>query len=62
MTSGFQRASELYQNRALYRSEMLLYSFLPCSVLALAAMIIIQVIPLFGTLTSFLTSIGGEGN
>jgi general secretion pathway protein F len=60
LTSGFQRAAELYQNRALYRSELLLYSFLPCSVLALASMIIIQVIPLVGTLTAFLTNISGE--
>jgi type II secretory pathway component PulF len=60
LTSGFQRAAELYQNRAVYRSELLLYSFLPCSVLALAAMIIIQIVPLVGTLTSFLTSISGD--
>ena len=40
LASGFQRAAELYQARALYRSEMLLYSALPCSILALAAMIV----------------------
>jgi general secretion pathway protein F len=60
LTTGFQRAAELYQNRARYRAELLLYSFLPCSVLALASMIIIQVIPLVGTLTAFLSNISGE--
>ena len=39
---------------------MLLYSFLPCSVLALASMIVIQIIPVVGTLTSFLTNISGD--
>jgi type II secretory pathway component PulF len=60
LASGFQRAAELYQARALYRSELLLYSALPCSILALAAMIAIQILPLFGTLTSFITSISGD--
>ncbi len=60
LSGGFQRAAELYHNRALYRSEMLLYSFLPCSVLALASMIVIQIIPVVGTLTSFLTNISGD--
>jgi len=62
LASGFQRAAELYQARALYRSELLLYSALPCSVLALAAMIAIQILPVFGTLTSFITSISGSGD
>jgi type II secretory pathway component PulF len=57
---GFQSAADLYQNRAIYRSEMLLYSILPCSVLALAAMIIIQIVPVVGTLTSFLNNISGN--
>ena len=60
LTSGFQRAAELYQARALYRSELLLYSALPCSVLALAAMIIVQILPVAGTLTSFLSWIGTD--
>ena len=60
LASGFQRAAELYQARALYRSELLLYSALPCSILALAAMIAIQILPVFGTLASFITSISGD--
>ena len=62
LASGFQRAAELYQARALYRSELLLYSALPCSILALAAMIAIQILPVFGTLTSFITSISGSAD
>jgi type II secretory pathway component PulF len=57
---GFQSAADLYQNRAIYRSEMLLYSILPCSVLMLASMIIIQIVPVVGTLTSFLNNISGN--
>jgi type II secretory pathway component PulF len=60
LTAGFHRAAEIFHSRALYRSELLLYSALPCSVLALAAMIAIQILPVFGTLTSFLSWIGGD--
>jgi type IV pilus assembly protein PilC len=45
LTAGFQRASELYQSRASYRTELLLYSALPCSVLALGLVIISQIEP-----------------
>jgi type IV pilus assembly protein PilC len=62
LTSGFQRAAELYQARALYRSEMFLYSVLPCSILALAMMIIVQIQPVFAVLISFLNAIGGGGD
>jgi type II secretory pathway component PulF len=60
LTAGFLRAAELYHHRAIYRSEMLLYSILPCSVLALASMILIQIIPVFSTLTTFLNNISGD--
>ena len=33
LPAGFQRAAEIYQSRASYRAETLLYSALPCSVL-----------------------------
>jgi len=58
LTAGFQRAAELYQARAMYRSELLLYSALPCAILGLAAMIIVQILPVAGTLTSFLSWLG----
>ena len=59
LTAGFQRAAELYQARALYRSELLLYSALPCSILVLASMVGVQILPVFFTLTSFLSWISG---
>jgi type II secretory pathway component PulF len=62
LTVGFQRAAEFYQARAIYRSELFLYSVLPCSVLALAAMIIIQILPVFATMIRFLNAIGGDGD
>ncbi len=60
LTAGFQRAAELYQARALYRTEMLLYSALPCSILALAFMIVSQISPVFSALSAFLQAIGGN--
>jgi type II secretory pathway component PulF len=60
LTSGFQRAAELYQGRAAYHTEMLLYSALPCSILALAAMIIAQIQPVFATLMEFIRSLGSD--
>ncbi len=58
LTAGFQRAAEIFQSRALYRSELLLYSALPCSILALAAMILSQIQPVFAALIAFLNAIG----
>ncbi|HXR04133.1 MAG TPA: type II secretion system F family protein [Verrucomicrobiae bacterium] len=58
LTAGFQRAAELFHARAVYRSELLLYSALPCSVLALAAMIIAQIQPVFTALIAFIKAIG----
>jgi len=60
LTAGFQKAAELFQARATYRSELLLYSALPCSILLLAAMIISQIQPVFGALMAFLRSLGGD--
>jgi type IV pilus assembly protein PilC len=60
LTSGFQRAAELYQGRAAYHTELLLYSALPCSVLALAAMIIAQIQPVFTTLMTFIHNLSGD--
>jgi type IV pilus assembly protein PilC len=61
LTSGFQRAAELYQGRAAYRTELLLYSALPCSILALATMIIAQIQPIFTTLMAFIHNLSGDG-
>jgi len=58
IAGGFQKAAEIYQSRANYRRELMLYSALPCSVLALGFMIILQVQPVFATLVRFMNMIG----
>jgi len=50
---GFQRAADAYRARANYRTEILLYAFLPTSVLVLGVMIIIQILPLLRSLFGF---------
>ena len=62
LTAGFRHAAELFHSRALYRSELLLYSALPCSILALAAMIMSQIQPVFAALVAFLNALGGSGD
>ncbi len=58
LAGGFERAAKLYEARAQYRAELLLYSALPCSILALAIMIISQIQPVFAGLIAFLNAIG----
>lgn len=58
--AGFQRAAEIYQSRANHRADLLLYSALPCSVLALGVLIIMQVQPIFFSLTQILNLLGSE--
>jgi type II secretory pathway component PulF len=62
LADGFRRASEIYQARALYRIELLLYSALPCSVLALGIMIFSQIQPVFLALTAFLKTLADMGS
>jgi type IV pilus assembly protein PilC len=61
LAAGFQRAAEIYQARAAYRADLLLYSALPCSVVFLGLMILTQVQPVFATLATFMKSIGDMG-
>ncbi len=58
---GFQRAADLYQGRAVYRTELLLYSALPCSILILSAMIVMQIQPVFSALMLFIGMMSGDG-
>jgi type IV pilus assembly protein PilC len=60
LTSGFQHAAGLFQSRALYRSELLLYSLIPCSILAIGAMLIAQYQPVFAVLMAFIRGISGD--
>lgn len=52
IAAGFQKAAELFQARAAYRTEMLLYGALPVSILFLGAMVFSQIQPLILALTS----------
>jgi type II secretory pathway component PulF len=58
LPAGFQRAAEIYQSRAAYRAETLLYSALPCAVLGLGLVIVSQIQPVLGAVTWFMNSIG----
>ncbi len=58
--AGFQHAAEIYQSRATHRADILLYSALPCSVLALGLVIIMQVQPVFLSLTRLMNSLGAD--
>jgi type II secretory pathway component PulF len=60
IAGGFQRAAELYQDRAKYRSELLLYSLLPCSILLLASMIVSQMQPVIAALASWLKMLSND--
>jgi type II secretory pathway component PulF len=60
LAAGFRRAADLYQSRAQFQTELLLYSALPLSILALAVMITSQIQPVFAALTSFLTALSGD--
>jgi len=63
LAAGFQRASEIYQARASYRTELLLYSALPCSVLVLGMVIISQIQPVLAVFIMFMnimSSMGGD--
>jgi type IV pilus assembly protein PilC len=61
LVSGFKRTAELYQARAIYRTEMFLYSALPCSIILIATLILSQIQPVFRSLTLFITALGGNG-
>jgi type II secretory pathway component PulF len=62
LAEGFQKAAEIYQSRANYSRELLLYSALPCSVLALGLVIMVQIQPVFATLIRFMNMIGDAGS
>jgi type II secretory pathway component PulF len=60
LPAGFQRAAEIYESRAGYRAETLLYSALPCSVLALGLVILSQIQPVVAAFISFMNTIGAS--
>ena len=58
LAAGFQRAGEVYYDRAMHRAEMLLYSVLPVSTLLLGAMIVAQLFPILYYLRQMLDVLG----
>jgi len=57
---GFQRAAEVYHERAVHRIEMFLYAALPASILALGFMILGQIWSIFRVLIHIIQTLGGE--
>jgi type II secretory pathway component PulF len=60
VASGFQKAAEIYQTRASYRIEIVLYGLLPVSILLLGQMVFWQVAPMVRSLTSLMNALGGN--
>ncbi|MCL4788743.1 MAG: type II secretion system F family protein [Verrucomicrobia bacterium] len=59
LTAGFQRAAEIYQSRAAYRTELALYAALPVAVLFLGAIILSEGYMLFSAFLVFVQFLGG---
>jgi type II secretory pathway component PulF len=62
MIAGFNRAAEIYHSRALYRTEVALFSVLPVASLFLGAIVISQaflVISMFLPLFVMVNNLGG---
>jgi len=58
LAAGFARAAEFYQARASYRTDLLLYSALPCAVMLLAVVILGQISPVAWAVVEFLRGVG----
>ena len=61
LTEGFKRAAEIYHSRALYRTEVALYTVLPLASLFLGAVVISQaflVIAMFLPMVAMLSWLG----
>jgi hypothetical protein len=56
---GFAQAAHVYYERALHRVETLLYAALPVSVLALAFLIVGQIVPMVHVFTGVMGALGG---
>jgi type II secretory pathway component PulF len=59
--AGFAQAARVYYERALHRVETLLYAALPISVLALALMIVGQILPMLHVFTRMMQTLGDMG-
>ena len=64
LVAGFNRAAEIYYSRAIYRTEVALYSVLPIASLFLGAVVLSQaflVISMFLPLISMISWMSGDG-
>ena len=57
LAAGFDRAWELYRARADYRTELLLYSAMPCAMLGLGVVIVSQIQPAVAMLVELINSL-----
>ena len=61
LAAGFEKAAEIYNGRAAYRIEMMLYGFLPVTVRLLGQVILWQVVPMvreMGKIMNLINSVG----
>jgi type IV pilus assembly protein PilC len=64
LAEGFKRAAEIYHSRAIYRTEVALYTVLPLASLFLGAVVISQaflVISMFLPMIAMLNNLSGNG-
>lgn len=65
LVAGFNRAAEIYHSRAIYRTEVALYSVLPIASLFLGVVVLSQaflVISMFLPLIAMITNLSGGGS
>ena len=60
VAAGFQKAAEIYEARASYRIEMVLYGALPVSILLLGQMVLWQAIPLVRSMSWMMNMLGSD--
>jgi type II secretory pathway component PulF len=60
VAAGFQKAAEIYQARASYRIEMVLYGALPVSILLLGQMVLWQAVPLVRSMVWMMNVLGSD--
>ena len=63
LAAGFNRAAEIYQARAFYRTEVALYSVLPVAAMFLGAVVLSQgflVISMFLPLIAMISNMSGN--
>jgi type II secretory pathway component PulF len=56
---GFRRAAEIYDARAKYRVEVVLYAALPVTILLVGGIVALEMVPLFRSFAMLLNDLGG---